>query len=256
MGQITFMEVHHPHHIVHKKKWNEYILEFIMLFVAVSLGFFAENLREQQIEKHREISYLENVHEDLQLDFQTTDTVIQSNNVRLAALDTFFVRLNSTTVTNEDVYYYVRNLALRSTFESSHIGFDQIKSAGGLRMIKNKEITSGIQQYEKMLSSIEKLEELRDRTLEQARFKMARVFDAKVLYEMSIHQSEAIIRFPKPTAADNILKKDPAALNELINLVSTGLNTNRYITSRLKALLKIGNQLDNAIMKEYGDKMH
>jgi hypothetical protein len=73
---------------------------------------------------------------------------------------------------------------------------------------------------------------------------------------MSIHQSEAIIRFPKPTAADNILKKDPAALNELINLVSTGLNTNRYITSRLKALLKIGNQLDNAIMKEYGDKMH
>jgi len=46
-------KVHHPHHIAHKKKWNEYILEFLMLFVAVSLGFLAENLREQQIEKHR-----------------------------------------------------------------------------------------------------------------------------------------------------------------------------------------------------------
>ncbi len=250
------MEVHHPHHIAHKKKWNEYILEFIMLFVAVSLGFLAENLREQQIEKHREISYLQNVHEDLQLDFSTIDTVIISNNVRLAALDTFFARFKAGLASNEEVYFYIRNLALRSTFESSHIGFDQIKSAGGLRMVKNKSITSGIQEYEKMLSSIEKLEELRDRTLEQGRFKMAKVFDAKILYDMSIQQVEGIIRFPKPIKTDNVMQKDPAALNELINLVATGLNSNRYITSRLIALKKIGKKLDEAIVQDYGNSMH
>jgi hypothetical protein len=250
------MEVHHPHHITHKKKWNEYILEFIMLFVAVSLGFLAENLREQQIEKHREISYLQNVHEDLQLDFSTIDTVIISNNVRLAALDTFFARFKAGLASNEETYFYIRNLALRSTFESSHIGFDQIKSAGGLRMVKNKSITSGIQEYEKMLSSIEKLEELRDRTLEQGRFKMAKVFDAKILYDMSIQQVEGIIRFPKPIKTDNIMQKDPAALNELINLVATGLNSNRYITSRLIALKKIGKKLDEAIVQDYGNSMH
>lgn len=250
------MEVHHPHHIAHKKKWNEYILEFIMLFVAVSLGFLAENLREQQIEKHREISYLQNVHEDLQLDFSTIDTVIISNNVRLAALDTFFARFKAGLASNEEVYFYIRNLALRSTFESSHIGFDQIKSAGGLRMVKNKSITSGIQEYEKMLSSIEKLEELRDRTLEQGRFKMAKVFDAKILYDMSIQQVDGIIRFPKPIKTDNVMQKDPAALNELINLVATGLNSNRYITSRLIALKKIGKKLDEAIVQDYGNSMH
>ena len=43
------MEVHHPHHPTHKKKWSEYIIEFVMLFAAVTLGFFAENLREHQI---------------------------------------------------------------------------------------------------------------------------------------------------------------------------------------------------------------
>ena len=57
------MEVHHPHHPTHKKKWSEYLVEFFMLFTAVTLGFFAENVREHQIEKHREISYLKNVHE-------------------------------------------------------------------------------------------------------------------------------------------------------------------------------------------------
>jgi hypothetical protein len=33
------MEVHHPHHPTHKKKWSEYIIEFVMLFTAVTLGF-------------------------------------------------------------------------------------------------------------------------------------------------------------------------------------------------------------------------
>ena len=47
------MEVHHPHHPTHKKKWNEYLLEFLMLFVAVTLGFFAENIRESIAEKHK-----------------------------------------------------------------------------------------------------------------------------------------------------------------------------------------------------------
>ena len=37
---ITNMEVHkHPHHVTHKKKWGEYLLEFFMLFLAVFFGF-------------------------------------------------------------------------------------------------------------------------------------------------------------------------------------------------------------------------
>jgi hypothetical protein len=50
------MEVHHPHHPTHKKKWSEYLLEFFMLFLAVFLGFLAESKREQIVERHREKS--------------------------------------------------------------------------------------------------------------------------------------------------------------------------------------------------------
>jgi len=33
------MEVQkHPHHVTHKKKWGEYLLEFFMLFLAVLPG--------------------------------------------------------------------------------------------------------------------------------------------------------------------------------------------------------------------------
>lgn len=250
------MEVHHPHHITHKKKWKEYVIEGIMLFIAVSLGFFAENLRERQIEKHREISYLKNVHEDLRIDFKTVDTVVRSNAIRLAVLDTLFEKINNRTTSTEDLYYYIRNLALRATFEGSHVGFDQIKSAGGLRMVKSTAITSGIQEYEKALNSIVKLEELRERTLEQARFKIAKVMDASTLYEMAIHQLPGgVMRFNRPQKVPSLPVEAKTEINELLNLISIGLNTNRYLNVSLLKLKKIGNQLDDAIIKEYGHEL-
>ena len=45
------MEVHHSHGLTHKKSWKEYVLEFLMLFLAVTLGFFAENIREHRAEQ-------------------------------------------------------------------------------------------------------------------------------------------------------------------------------------------------------------
>ena len=249
------MEVHHHSH--HPKKWKEYITEFLMLFLAVTLGFLAENLREQQIEKHREISYLKNVHDDLQLDLTAINNVLNQNTIRLRIMDTLFSSISNNTLTNEDVYYYVRNLALRATFESSHIGLDQIKSAGGLRMIKNVEITAGIQKYERNLDAIEKLESLRERTLEQARFKMANVFDPMIAYDLQITQAESgVMRFKKPSKADPIIQKHRSAVNELINLISFGLNTNRYLNSSLNKQKIILQSLDSAIISEYGAKFH
>jgi hypothetical protein len=41
------MEVHHHPDLYHKKKpWKEYLLEGLMIFIAVMMGFIAENIRE------------------------------------------------------------------------------------------------------------------------------------------------------------------------------------------------------------------
>jgi hypothetical protein len=206
------------------------------------------------VEKDREISYLKNVHEDLILDLRNIESVIKNNTVRLKALDSLFFAINNKTITDEDVYYYVRNLALRATFESSHVGLDQIKSAGGLRMIKNADILSGIQEFERMLNSYEKLESVRERTLEQARFKMAAVFDPIISYEMFSNQGQGIMRFNRPKKADPIFKNNNDAVRELLNLITFGLNTNRYLNTRLNELNTIVLKLDNEIVKEYGNK--
>lgn len=60
------MEVHHHGH--KPKNWKEYITEFIMLFAAVTLGFFAENIREHQIIEHKTHQNLQSVLLDLKKD--------------------------------------------------------------------------------------------------------------------------------------------------------------------------------------------
>ena len=49
------MEIHkHAHRERHKKNWVDYLSEFFMLFLAVFLGFIAENTREHIVDRERE----------------------------------------------------------------------------------------------------------------------------------------------------------------------------------------------------------
>jgi hypothetical protein len=141
------MEMQTQDQFPHIKKWYVYFIDFIMLFVAVTLGFYAENLRDQQSEKNREISYLKNIHEDLLVDINRFEFVKSSNNFRLLMLDSLHMEINKASPDLPSLYYYIRNLALRTTFESSHLGLDQIKASGGFRLIQNAKIIAGIQDY-------------------------------------------------------------------------------------------------------------
>ena len=252
------MEQQHLDQFSPKKKWYVYFIDFIMLFVAVTLGFLAENVRDQQTDKNREISYLKNVHEDLLVDINKFELVISSNNLRLLMLDSLHMEINKVSPDLPSLYYYIRNLALRTTFESSHLGLDQIKASGGFRLIQNAKIIAGIQDYERRLNSAMKLEEIRERTLEQARFKMAVVFDAGTLYQMTKNQSmfkgEKTVRFKRPAYAAPFVVGDRETFNELINFINLGLNTNIHLNNSFNELKLIAKALDAAIMEEYGNQ--
>ena len=253
------MEQQHLDQFSPKKKWYVYFIDFIMLFVAVTLGFLAENVRDQQTDKIREISYLKNVHEDLLVDLNKFEYVISSNNFRLLRLDSLHMEINKVSPDLPSLYYYIRNLALRTTFESSHLGLDQIKASGGFRLIQNAKIIAGIQDYERLLNSAMKLEEVRERTLEQARFKMAVVFDAGTLYQMTKNQSmfkgeKMEVRFKRPAYAAPFVVGDRETFNELINFINLGLNTNIHLNDSFNELKSIAKALDAAIIEEYGNQ--
>ena len=73
------MEVHHHPHI-EKKKFMEYFREFLMLFLAVTLGFFAENLREYRTERNKETEYIASFIKNLIKDTADLNAEIASDN--------------------------------------------------------------------------------------------------------------------------------------------------------------------------------
>jgi len=147
------MEVHHPHHPTHKKKWSEYIIEFVMLFAAVTLGFFAENVREHQIIEHKTHQNLESVVLDLKEDsvlIQYRIKEYQNASKYLFQLNDLFIDYQLNRV-SKDAYinkvlvisdslifgtsFYINNSSYKNTIASGR--FSNINSTELKRTISN-----------------------------------------------------------------------------------------------------------------------
>jgi len=81
------MEVHSHTHS-ERKRWTHYLWEFLMLFLAVTLGFFVENQREHLVENKREIVYMNSFIEDLKLDTAQLNGLIELRKKRIKEMDT------------------------------------------------------------------------------------------------------------------------------------------------------------------------
>ncbi len=253
------MEVHHHAH--KPKNWKEYITEFLMLFLAVSLGFLAENIREHQVEKEREIKFLQNIHLDLKSDIIEIDKDIESNLKKQHMGDTMLNSYADGKLLKNlpDFYFFIRNISLRKLLENSNNGFIQLKNAGGLRMIENKKIIHDIQEYENLIIKIERLENISENTFQNFRFKATKILDVTTVTEMNREQilsasDSNFVRFFKPAHPQPLITQDKAEINELLNLASYALNTNVYIVRNLEKLKQQAIALDNYILAEYGQK--
>src|SRR5271169_4273058 len=95
------MEVHH-HPNVEKKRFKEYFLEFIMIFLAVTMGFFAESIRENLADHSKEKEYVQSMIADLKNDTAMLRDVIHINMRRISGTDSLSLLLNKTPLTVDD----------------------------------------------------------------------------------------------------------------------------------------------------------
>lgn len=150
--QTEEMEVHHPHHLTHKKKWSEYFLEFLMLFLAVFLGFVAENIREGYIERHREHQYIEGLVQNLKTDTAAIEQAVAANLIKERAWDSL-IRLSDKDLKEKQnvalFYKYFTQAATIPVFRTTDAAIVQLKSSGNLRLIGNKEIADSILGYDR-----------------------------------------------------------------------------------------------------------
>src|SRR4030095_1909637 len=101
------MEVHHHSHTA-RKKWTHYFWEFLMLFLAVSLGFYAENLREGMIHKEQVKTNMRSLLSDLRSDVILFDSVIERNQYAYTRADSLIELLHSDISNTTEIYFSAR----------------------------------------------------------------------------------------------------------------------------------------------------
>jgi len=85
--QTPVMEVHAHHHRAAAHGWRQYLFDFLMLFLAVTAGFFVENMREHYIEKHRLHQYLQSMTLDVDRNITALDSCMKENSIMVVLYD-------------------------------------------------------------------------------------------------------------------------------------------------------------------------
>jgi hypothetical protein len=145
------MEVHkHPHHVTHKKKWGEYLLEFLMLFLAVFLGFVAENVRESRVERERTHELVGSFLVDLQHDTAQLNMLTKFRGEKEIMLDTliFLLQKPPETIDRNSFYINLFNTYNFFSFSQSTGTISQLKNAGYLRYFSDNDLIRLISNYE------------------------------------------------------------------------------------------------------------
>jgi len=243
------MEVHHHSHTP-RKKWTHYIWEFLMLFLAVFCGFMAENQREHYIEHLREKQYMRSMLEDLHTDTVTMKTVYNRALAQSALLDSL-IELGNYGPLNEvntNKFYLLHGQTTRFL----NIRFEdrtssQLKNAGGMRLIRNKEVSDSIRQY---WAGIESLQRVRDR-LEMAGENISDLSSRIFFNKFFIHGTEPLSPPVGIKPGAKLINDDPKLIAEYINRVYTKSLRTKIYRQDLNEALQAAGQLMTLIRKEY-----
>ena len=250
------MEVHkHPHDVMHKKNWGEYLLEFSMLFLAVFLGFLAENWREHIVEGKRAKEYAITLLQDIKNDTLEMNNTIARYEKNMATVDSL---LNYKEANGVDaipggaIYYYGLNSALiayRMSFNTSTM--EQLKYSGNLRYFGNLSLKNKISEYDNEVNKFmlrQEIELVYTSTINEYR----KLFDYETIITMRRTKNDASFRNEFIKTDYPLLTKDQVVINQFLGFCNLRrANWGSRISDNINPLLSKSRELIALLKKEY-----
>jgi len=220
------MEVHaHTH--TPRKKWTHYFWEFLMLFLAVTLGFFVENQREHYIEHRREKQFIRSYHEDLKADIGRLDSLLKGRKGRKKMIDSLTVMLDTPDpdVYGKKIYFNARPLTVALVFFNNDRTIQQLKNGGNLRLIRKQEVSNAIMGYDQQVRWIQFVVAREEQILHEYIKLIEEVFDAREFNKMA----SGIFGFKMHEGNPRLLKKDKQTIQRVINKLHFLQSVNSYL---------------------------
>lgn len=221
--ESEIMEVHHHPHLPHKtKKWKEYFLEFLMLFLAVTLGFFAEGLREHIGDKNKEQEYLVSMVSELQYDTAQYKQVMKTITYLRPILDSLYLNAKEAKRFNYVLQGRWNTPINEQTtiYQPSLTTIEQLKSSGNLRLIEDRNIANRIMGYATFVQN--RLQQTRVADMMDAANNVYEQEDAisdESEFNTKLDENIRLKTLPENSALFDLplLVKDPIILNRLAN---------------------------------------
>ena len=234
------MEVHHHPH-AEKKNLKEYLLEGLMIFLAVTLGFFAENLRENIGNRETVRKNMETILSNLKSDNANLHNLIEFNNSRIKALDSLdrfrYQNLTDTSVLKK-VLPHINSALTFDFFRISKVGVDQMKSSNGFRLIKQQNVVDSIFAYYDFNSVL-------DENSDYINYFQRQVFN---LYHKLFEPNNLI-------ETSSILMRDRGSVIEFFNTIATmNVGLNKFYRNHLGLQLENSIRLINLLEQTYNIK--
>jgi len=244
------MEVHSHTHTP-RKKWTHYFWEFLMLFLAVFCGFLAEYKLEQTIEQHREKDYMKSMVRDLWADIRGIDAAIKGKGEKIDLADSLLTLFEKKDFRNTSgsIYNIVGLLSLRSYFNPNDGTVQQLKNAGGLRLIKKVNVVDSIEHYWNLIRDLLRLQDLEESQLLEYHREISKIFSAQVFNQM-LH-SKQTTEINKLDMNPKFMSEDDQRINDLAMKIVITKGNRLYQVETLNELKQSAEILIVLIEKEY-----
>jgi hypothetical protein len=138
------MEVHHHPHL-EKKNFKEYFLEFLMIFLAVTMGFFAESLRENINDRAKAKEYIQSFYEDLKTETAKISAILHFDDEKINGLSNIsncFDTVSQNTQSASCMFRIVKNTLSNVPFQITDRTLHQLVNAGGFRLLEIQDADS------------------------------------------------------------------------------------------------------------------
>lgn len=176
------MEVHHHPH-VEKKRFKEYFLEFIMIFLAVTLGFIAENIREHFSEQKAVHQYLQTFSQELirnQNIMENEKTFFKQQLPLLDSLATIFYEARENQDLNKTISFFHETIHIYTPgIETA--AYQQMVNAGGLKSIDNIALKDSLALYIDQIEKYKSFNQYLNNQTTNTFSEMAKIIDVREL---------------------------------------------------------------------------
>jgi len=227
-----------------------------MLFLAVSLGFYAENLREGMIHKEQVKTNMRSLLSDLRSDLTLFDSVIERNQYSYTMADSLIELLHADISNTPEIYFTARSVTSNvGYYYSNSKSFDQMKSAGLLRFIHPKSLLDSIGNYYVSFQWLANQTDLMRLKLDEVHKGNNVLFDSYVFYQMMkvdyniFNGRHLVIR--KPEGHPALLSIDYKNLNAVSLNYHYYSSTSKFYNRTATIQRQRAAQLIELIKKEY-----